>query len=181
MQKQLQHRLACIGMFAILLILLSGCIFFPETVAEDLELTKITVTGIVDGDTIYVRFSSGKEEKVRLIGVDTPEINHPTKGEEPFGIEADQYTRSVLDNVNAWLEFDLGERDQYGRMLAYLWLERPEELSELEIRDKMFNAWLLIGGYASQVIFAPNVKYVDYFADFEVEARKAKRGLWAED
>ena len=181
MQIVFRNRLLPLIIAGLIMISISGCILFSEKVAEDLVLTRVRVTRIVDGDTIYVRFSSGLEEKVRLIGVDAPEINHPTKGEEPFGIESAEYAYNLLDNIVAWAEFDEGERDQYGRMLAYLWLEKPEAASEAEIRAKMFNARLLLDGYAKQVIFQPNVKYVEYFSAFVNEARKDKRGLWAEE
>jgi len=181
MQNFLQNRLLPLVLAVFIIFTLSGCIFYPEKVAEDLVLTRVRVTRIVDGDTVYVRFSSGLEEKVRLIGVDAPEINHPTKGEEHFGVESAEYAYNLLDNIVAWVEFDEGERDQYGRMLAYLWLEKPEAASETEIRKKMFNARLLLDGYARQVIFQPNVKYVEYFSAFVNEARRNKRGLWAEE
>jgi micrococcal nuclease len=181
MHIRLKQYLPWILIIFILLFFLNGCIFLPEKVADDLEITRVRVTRIVDGDTVYVRFRTGAEEKLRLIGVDAPEINHPTKGEELFGIEAAEYAYNALNNTTAWVEFDLGERDQYGRMLAYLWLEKPERVDEEEIRAKMFNARLLLDGYARQVIFQPNVKYVEYFSAFVAEARKAKRGLWAED
>lgn len=180
MHKALQNRLLSLVLAAFIISTISGCIFFPEKVAEDLVLIRVRVTRIVDGDTVYVRFSTGLEEKVRLIGVDAPEINHSTKGKEPFGVESAEYAYDMLDNIVAWLEFDEGERDQYGRMLAYLWMEKPEAASEAEIRAKMFNARLLLDGYAKQVIFLPNVKYVEYFSAFVNEARKDKRGLWAE-
>ncbi len=181
MHKALRNRLLSLVLAAFIIFTISGCVFFPEKVADDLEVTRVRVTRIVDGDTIYVRFSSGLEEKVRLIGVDAPEINHPTKGKEPFGEESAEYAYDMLDNIVAWLEFDEGERDQYGRMLAYLWLEKPEAASETEIRAKMFNARLLLDGFARQVIFQPNIKYVEYFSAFVNEARRDKRGLWAEE
>ena len=180
MQNSMQYRLLPLLFAAFIILTLGGCIFSPEEVAEDLILTRVRVTRIVDGDTIYVRFSSGLEEKVRLIGIDAPEINHPTKGEEPFGVESAEYTYNQLYNIAAWIEFDEGERDQYGRMLAYLWLEKPETASEEEIRTKMFNARLLLDGYARQVIIEPNVKYVEFFSVFVNEARREKRGLWSE-
>ena len=181
MQNILRNRLLPLLLAVFIIFTFSSCIFYPEQVAEDLMLTRVRVTRIVDGDTVYVRFSNGLEEKVRLIGVDAPEINHPTKGEEHFGVESAEYAYNLLNNIVAWLEFDEGERDQYGRMLAYLWLEKPEAASETEIRKKMFNARLLLDGYARQVIFQPNVKYVEYFSAFVNEARRNKRGLWAEE
>ncbi len=181
MQIVFRNRLLSLMIAGLIMVSISGCVFSPGKVAEDLVPTRVRVTRIVDGDTIYVRFSSGLEEKVRLIGVNAPEINHPTKGEEPFGVESAEYTYNMLDNMIVWLEFDEGERDQYGRMLAYLWMEKPEATSDAEIRAKMFNARLLLDGYAKQVIFQPNVKYVEYFSAFVNEARRDKRGLWAEE
>lgn len=144
------------------------------------DLEQGRVTRVIDGDTAHIRFNDGSEEKVRFIGVDAPEINHPTAGVEPFGPEAAEFAIQLLDGQKVWLEYDQGLRDQYDRLLAYIWLENPENFSDAEIRDKMYNARLLIDGYAVQVIFEPNVRYVDYFALYESEAREAKRGLWAD-
>jgi len=83
-------------------------------------LTHATVTKIVDGDTIYVRLSGGTEEKARFIGVDTPETKHPSKPDEPYGSEAEAYTRAQLDGKQVWLEPDVQDRDKYGRILAYV-------------------------------------------------------------
>jgi micrococcal nuclease len=77
---------------------------------------------VIDGDTIEVRINN-RTEKVRFIGVDTPETVHPTKGEEPYGREASDYTKSQLNDQSVGLEFDVEKRDRYGRLLAYVWLE----------------------------------------------------------
>jgi hypothetical protein len=70
-------------------------------------------------------------------------------------------------------------RDQYGRLLAYVWLEEPKgEADGKQIRDHMFNARLLLDGYVQQMTFPPNVRYVDYFNVYQAEAREAGRGLW---
>ncbi len=169
-----------IGVFFFLLIVLifNGCVIFQEAAPDDLDLIKVKITRVIDGDTAYARFPNGTEEKVRFIGVDAPEINHPVKGSEPFGSEAENYTRSHLEGKQIWLEIDVAERDQYGRILAYLWLVKPETINDHEIRGKMFNARLLFEGYAVQVIFPPNVKYVDYFAVYASEAKTNYRGLW---
>jgi micrococcal nuclease len=179
--KKAKKRLISLLIATLFLFYLGGCVFLTESVGSELQLTRVRVTRVVDGDTVYVRFSSGAEEKLRLIGVDAPEIDHPTKGEEPFGIESTEYTYSAVYDLYCWLEFDEGERDQYGRMLAYLWLEKPEVVNEAEIRAKMFNAHLLLDGYARQVIFQPNVRYVEFFSAFVDEARQANRGLWTLD
>jgi hypothetical protein len=71
------------------------------------------------------------------------------------------------------------ERDRFGRLLAYAWLIQPADDNEADVRMKMFNAELLLKGYAQVMTSAPNVKYADMFVKFEREARNAGRGLWA--
>lgn len=136
------------------------------------------VTKVVDGDTVYVAFS-GKSEKVRFIGVNTPETKDPRKPVEPYGKEAAAYTTAELSGKEVYLELDVQERDKYGRLLAYIWLERPSSRSEAEVRAKMFNARLLLDGYAQVMTVPPNVKYADLFVQFQRKARSANKGLWA--
>ncbi|MBE0448226.1 MAG: thermonuclease family protein [Actinobacteria bacterium] len=135
------------------------------------------VVRVVDGDTIQITLN-GKKEKVRLIGVDTPETKHPSKPVEAYGKQAEEYTRSKLSGRTVFLELDVQERDKYGRVLAYVWLTQPSKISDSEIRAKMFNAHLLLDGYAQLATYPPNVKYVDHFTKYQVEARNADRGLW---
>ena len=132
------------------------------------------VVRIVDGDTIVARFN-GKEEKVRFIGVNTPES---TTRHEPYGKEASAYTKKELKNKKIYLEKDVGERDKYGRILAYIWLEKPASFAEKEIRAGMFNARLVAEGYAQVMTVPPNVKYADLFVRLQREAREANKGLW---
>lgn len=138
-------------------------------------LVPANVTRVVDGDTVYVNFASGKQEKVRFTGVDTPEL---TREIEPYGKKAAAYTRSRLDGRNIWLEMDVQERDRYGRLLAYIWLDQPESDNGKEVRAKMFNAELHLEGYAQVMTIPPNVKYADHFVKYQREARNAGKGLW---
>ena len=133
------------------------------------------VTVVVDGDTVHVRLENGKEEKVRFIGVDTPES---TREVEPYGKEAAAYTKKRLEGKTVYLELDVGERDKYGRLLAYVWLSPPENGGEAQTRAKMFNAELLLAGYAQLMTIPPNVKYADMFAKFQREAQERSAGLW---
>ncbi|MDN5348388.1 MAG: micrococcal nuclease [Clostridia bacterium] len=147
-----------------------------EAVTESAVKTlPAAVTSVVDGDTVYARLQNGKEEKVRFIGVDTPES---TREVEPYGKEAAVYTKKRLDGKKVYLELDVGERDKYGRLLAYVWLEQPKDNSEAEVRAKMFNAELLLNGYAQVMTVPPNVKYADLMAKLQQEAREAGKGLW---
>lgn len=140
-------------------------------------LLAATVIYVVDGDTVQVNMAGSGEERLRFIGVDTPEF---TRGKnDPYGKEASDYTKSKLEGQQIWLELDVGERDQYGRMLAYVWLEKPVSFTDDEIRAKMFNAKLLLEGYAQIMTVPPNVKYAEQFRLFQHEARNANKGLWS--
>jgi len=125
-----------------------------------------TVVRVVDGDTIHVRIGA-RVEKVRYIGVNTPEVHHPTKGEEPGGREAAEVNRRLVEGQAVRLELDVQERDRYGRLLAYVW-----------IGDLMINAELVRLGYAQVMTVPPNVRYQEVFLKLQREAREAGRGLW---
>lgn len=145
-----------------------------------LPATKVlpaVVTKVVDGDTACMDVGR-TVERVRFIGVDTPETKHPTVGVEPYGEEASAFTERSLAGRKVYLELDVQERDKYGRLLAYVWLEPPTSGSEDEVRSKMFNARLLLEGYAQVMTIPPNVKYADMFVKFQREAREAGKGLW---
>src|SRR2546428_2588984 len=103
------------------------------------------VVRVVDGDTIHVRLAD-RVEKVRYIGVNTPEVHHPRKGEEPGGREAAEVNRELVENKRVRLELDVQSRDRYGRLLAYVW-----------IGETMINAGLVRLGYAQVVTVPPDV------------------------
>lgn len=129
------------------------------------ELYK--VVRVVDGDTIIIDYK-GTEERVRLIGVDTPESVHPDKEKNTeFGTTASNFSKELLTDKYVKIELDVQERDQYGRILAYVYLD-----------DIMVNKILLQEGYAKVATYPPNVKYVDDFTAIQEEARNNKKGLW---
>ena len=129
---------------------------------------EVPVVDVVDGDTIKVRLG-GEVETVRYIGMDTPETVHPTQEVEPYGKQASEQNRRLVEGERVRLEFDGEKRDRYGRLLAYVYV------------DTLFvNAELLRRGYAQLMTVPPNVKYVDLFRRLQTEARDAGRGLWAE-
>lgn len=126
-----------------------------------------TVTEVIDGDTIKINLK-GKEEKVRLILVDTPETKHPNKPIQPFGKEASQFTKDQLEGKEIEIEPGVQERDKYGRLLAYVYLN-----------SKMFNKTLIEKGLARVTIYPPNTKYLDEFKSIETEAKKKGIGIWS--
>jgi micrococcal nuclease len=128
----------------------------------------VTVSRVVDGDTIGIAPAVDGLMEVRLIGVDTPETKDPHTGVQPYGEEAYRFTASTLEGEEVSLEFDVERTDRYGRLLAYLWLPG----------GSMFNEVLLEEGFAQVATFPPNVKYVERLEEAQREAREAGRGLW---
>lgn len=137
---------------------------FTQTKTSPLLVTKVS-----DGDTFWVKHSSGKEEKIRLIGINTPEARNTGRTEvEYFGREASEYAKSLLLNKRVRLEFDVQKYDRYKRTLAYVYLESGQ----------MVNSLLVKQGYARVATYPPNVRYQALFQKLEREARSARRGLW---
>jgi micrococcal nuclease len=128
---------------------------------------RISVTKVTDGDTIHVTFQ-GHDERVRLIGIDTPEV--PWYGGEGdcFGEEAGLFARRRLSGRSVRLGFDVDRRDRYGRLLVYLYLG-----------DELFNLTLVQLGYARADPVPPDTRLAPEFAQAEARARMARRGLWS--
>ena len=113
---------------------------------------------VVDGDTIEL--TDGR--RVRYIGINTPERD------QPYYEEATAANRQLVDGKDVQLEFDQDTFDQYGRSLAYVWVD-----------GQMVNFTMLNQGFANAFTVPPNVKYEAEFRQAEREAREAGRGLWA--
>ena len=87
---------------------------------------------------------------------------------------------SKLNGKQVWIQKDFSETDRYDRLLRIVWLAIPsDDMDETEVRTKMFNADLVINGYAEPSTFPPDVKYSEYFIKFAREARDHNTGLWA--
>ena len=126
----------------------------------------VLVERVVDGDTLIL--SGG--DRVRLIGVDTPETHHPTKPVQPFGPKAYEFTRSKVEGKRVQLSFDPGEtKDRYGRTLAYVYVD-GEFLNELLIRQGLARA-------LTNYPFSSDMKHV--FRTAEARAKAERRGIWS--
>jgi micrococcal nuclease len=140
--------------------------------SDDAEPVTATVLHAVDGVTLSIQIS-GRTDKVRLIGVDTPETVDPRKPVQFFGKEASAFTHKMADGTTVRLEFDqasaaTNHRDKYGRLLAYVFL--PD--------GTLLNAELIRQGYGHAYTRFPFAK-MEEFRALEREAREAGRGLWA--
>mgnify|MGYP002714422685 FL=1 len=138
------------------------------------------VVRVVDGDTAVIKINN-ENQKVRFVGMDTPEYNPKRDISEPWGKEATEFTRSLLENKIVYLEKDVSDTDKYGRLLRYVWLEQPENPSHptyKEIENQMANGILVRDGYARAKEYKPDTQYKDIFRDIESDAKLKKVGLW---
>jgi micrococcal nuclease len=147
----------------------------PPGLAPTGQTEAGTVVRVVDGDTIIVRLR-GRDERVRYIGMDTPESVKPDSPVEPFGKEAAAENRRLVAGRTVTLERDVSDRDQYGRLLRHVWLG-PDQAPD--------GRWLLVGlelvrlGYAQAYTYPPDVKYADLILAAQRAAREAGLGLWS--
>ena len=136
--------------------------------------TKIEVkySKSVDGDTAKFELD-GKEITVRFLGIDTPETVHPTKGEEPYGKEASNYTKGKLENAHKIeIEYDenASETDKYERALVWVWVD-----------DTLLQEELISNGLARTYMLQDNYKYAWMLQENEEKAKEEKVGIWSEE
>jgi len=150
---------------------------FTVPLGKSYNYTDILVKRVVDGDTLQLE--SG--ERVRLIGIDTPEMHESEKLQrdaartkqgqatiQKLGRRSYEFTKDLVEGKRVSLEFDVEKHDRYKRLLAYVYL-----------KDRTFvNAKIIEEGYASLMTIPPNVKYADLFLSLYQEAREKRRGLW---
>lgn len=123
----------------------------------------VKVTRVIDGDTIEIEGG----ERIRYIGIDTPETVDPRKPVQCLGVEASRKNKELVEGKEVRLEKDITDKDKYGRLLRYVW-----------IGGALINLELVKQGFAQSYSYPPDVKYQDDFVKAEREARDAKRGLW---
>jgi micrococcal nuclease len=132
-------------------------------------LGRAQVLRVVDGDTIRVRLD-GRTERVRYIGIDTPESVKPGTAVQCFAKRASAANAALVAGRSVRLVADVEERDHYGRLLAYVYRE-PD--------GAFVNARLVRDGYARTLTIAPNVAHARELADLARAARREHRGLWS--
>jgi micrococcal nuclease len=132
-------------------------------------LGRAQVLRVVDGDTIRVRLD-GRTERVRYIGIDTPESVKPGAAVQCFAKRASAANAALVAGRSVRLVADVEQRDRYGRLLAYVYRE-PD--------GAFVNARLVRDGYARTLTIAPNVAHARELADLARAARREHRGLWS--
>lgn len=139
---------------------------FPERgegiTALPLKSFSGVLTAVHDGDTVSIR-TGGSAERVRLIGIDAPEL-----GQKPWGSRARDHLKKLLGNGAVRVSTDMEQRDQYGRILGYVWSSD----------GRMMNIEMLRDGYAVLYTVPTNVQHVESLQAAQSEARQARRGIW---
>ncbi len=184
-KKRIEHGIIyiCICLILLTIVFISENIVIScsRSLAElNSYISKVNeieakVLRVIDGDTIEVEILDNnskynKKEKVRFIGVDTPETKHPKKKVQYFGKEASAYTQRMLENKKVILQFDNTTRDRYGRLLCYVF--RKED-------NILINYKLIYDGYGYAYTKFP-FKYKKEFIKAEKSAQQRKVGLWGE-
>jgi len=136
---------------------------YPEL--KDRAYETATVRRVIDGDT----FETDGGAKVRLIGVNTPEVGARA---EPYGEEASEFSRQRLSGRKVYMFADAGDKDRYGRLLRYVFIDND---------PVMFNETLLAEGYANVMTVPPNVMFAEKFLALERQARENLKGLWKDE
>lgn len=136
---------------------------------EPLESGVAKVVKVVDGDTLEVELDTGRE-RVRLLGIDTPETVHPTKPVECFGPEASSRMKELAPpGTELRLERDAELRDRFGRLLAYAYL--PD--------GTFINRSMVADGFATTLFIDPNRAHRQDLSAAEADARSQGLGLWS--
>ena len=132
------------------------------------NLEHATLVHVIDGDTLTVRLDDGTENKVRLIGIDTPESVNPDESKNTVeGDIASDYVKSLLiEGQNLWLEKDVSDTDKYGRWLRYVWMHNPD-ITDITFDLGTLNAHLVYYGYAHAKDYAPDTKYSETLHSLE--------------
>lgn len=136
-----------------------------------LEKKRVTFSNCIDGDTAEIILNSEKV-KVRFLAVDTPETKHPTKGEEPFGKEASNYTCDRLKKskkIEIELDSNSDEKDKYDRYLVWIFVD-----------DSLLQDELISKGYAKVAYLYDDYKYTSTLQESEKYAKAEKLGIWSD-
>ena len=138
-----------------------------SSVTTETQQDMALVVKVSDGDTIRVRYM-GQEYPVRLIGIETPEINHPFEPVQCFGPEAKAQLEELILNENVRIEKDISEVDDFERLLRYIW-----------VNNVLINEVMVREGFAFSSRYEPDVMYQERLDIAQDEAQNAGKGLWS--
>lgn len=163
---------AALLVLAVLLLVPGAAAVDEPRPPQDGEIAR--VVHVIDGDTIRVARADGSVERVRYIGIDTPEIGHePGEADEPWGPVATDANRRLVEGEEVALERDISDTDRYDRLLRYVWVEAADGWS-------MVNGELVLLGLADVRAYEPDTRHDAWFRELQDEARAAGRGMYRE-
>ena len=169
MKKSRSHKRPISIAFLTLVAIVAIVALFERSGQVESREGPYQVVRVVDGDTIII-WRKGKQERVRLLRVNTPESVHPDKKQNtPMGVEASNFTKERLSGKEVMLEFEGEKRDRYDRLLAYVF-----------VGDENFCVTLVKEGFSPYyTAYGFSEKYDTEFRQAEREARDARRGIWS--
>ncbi len=161
MRRSSWPQTAVLTFFGLLLPIVIVGEVYPASLGNNGDF--YVVMQVIDGDTIYL----DNGESVRYLGINAPETQHPTKGNECYGVEATRRNSQLVEGKTVRLEKDVTDRDKYGRLLRYVF-----------VNGIFVNAILVEEGFAYSSYYPPDTKYYKYLLEIELVAEKDGRGLW---
>lgn len=168
MKSKNKSLLAIKGIIALIII---GCSFYQIRIDKlrPLDSSSVQFLACTDGDTAHFQVD-GKDETVRFIAIDTPETKHPTKGVEPYGKEASEFTCNALQQATEIkLEYEESNKtDKYGRLVAWVYVD-----------DVLLQEELITQGLAKVAYLYDDYKYTDRLEEAEARAKQEQVGIWA--
>ncbi|MBQ6154318.1 thermonuclease family protein [bacterium] len=172
--RSLRTWLSQLCAFILILLLIGSFISLPSNFLqsndsasseETSSLETATVARVIDGDTIVL--TDGR--KVRYIGINAPETNHPVKPIGCYGQQATDKNNDLVLGKTVQLEKDVSEVDRYGRLLRYVYVD-----------NQMINEILVREGFATATTYPPDVKYMDSLFQAQNLARIEQLGIWSD-
>lgn len=155
----------------VLVIFLFSLFSFQALVTNKLTLgptNKVIVSRVIDGDTIEL--STG--ERVRYIGVDSPEIDYKGGDNDCYALKVKKINIQLVEGKEIIMEKDISNRDRYNRLLRYVYVKNKQG------KEIFINKYLVKNGYAQIATYPPDVKYVEQFKQAQTWARENQKGLW---
>lgn len=147
-------------------------VYSPQPSASEIFKEIAQVNRVIDGDTVEVNID-GLQQKLRYIGINTPETVDPRRTVQCFGKEASSQNKSLVEGKTVYLDKDVSETDKFGRLLRFVYL-KLDDGSFLFVND-----YLVRQGFAYADRYPPDIKYADKFLRAQQEAQHNKRGLWS--
>ena len=154
------------ALYLLFLLLVLGIYNFLKNTDAGPDSKEVTVIEVLDGDTVII--DDAKHSRVRYLDIDTPEIPLQNSPGDPMALEAWDFNSGLVEGKKVRLEFDRQKYDPYGRILAHVYID-----------DLMVNEELLKQGLATVLIIEPNDKYSEIMSDAVNQAKKERKGIWA--